>query len=227
MKKEKKKYISKAQGLKKLQRYCAYQDRCHQEVRKKLIALGIYGDDLENIIVDLIQDNFLNEERFAKSYAGGKFRVKKWGKVRIKRELKKRNISAYCIKKGLKEIDSDDYWETLLAVIKKKNKNLKVKSEYIRKNRLALHALQKGYETPLIWEAINSIFDKESENYSIEAVDEDKDWEDLMRVVTKKNRTLRESNTYIRKNKIAQHALRKGYKSALIWKAINSIFDEN
>ncbi len=227
MKKQNKKYIGKAQGLKKLQRYCAYQDRCHKEVRKKIMDLGIYGDDLENIIVDLIEDNFLNEERFAKSYAGGKFRVKKWGKVRIKRELKQRNISTYCIKKGLQEIDPDDYWETLLTVIKKKNKTLKIKSEYIRKNRLALHALEKGYEIPLIWEAINSIFDKQSENYVIEEVDEEKDWEDLMKIITKKNRSLKESNDYIRKNKIAQYALRKGYPSALIWKAINSFFEKN
>jgi regulatory protein len=73
-------YVSKEDALKKLQRYCAYQDRCHQEARRKLLDLGIYGDDLEEIISELISDNFLNEERFARSFARGKFRIKGWGK---------------------------------------------------------------------------------------------------------------------------------------------------
>ena len=87
--------VSKDDALKKLQRYCAYQERCHQEVRQKLLDLGIYGDDLEDIIAELITDNFLNELRFAQIYAGGKFRIKKWGRHRIRQELKKRKYRKY------------------------------------------------------------------------------------------------------------------------------------
>ena len=116
----KKIFTEKDRALSKLQKYCAYQERCHQEVRSKLIELKIYGDDLEEIIAELISDNFLNEERFAIAYAGGKFRMKKWGKVRIRIELKKRKISDYCIKKAMQEIDEEGYMEGLYKVIEKK-----------------------------------------------------------------------------------------------------------
>ena len=108
-----KKYTSPEDALKKLQRYCAYQDRCHKEVRSKLLDLGVYGDELEAIIAELVTENFLNEERFARSYARGKFRMRQWGKKRIVRELKVRDISEYCIRKALLEIEEDVYYENL------------------------------------------------------------------------------------------------------------------
>ena len=150
-------YITTEEALAKLQKYCAYQDRCHQEVRTKLLKLGIYGDSLESIMVDLITENFLNEERFAKSYARGKFRIKHWGRIRIKQELKLRNISVYCIKKAMQEIEEEDYLLTIRALLKKKNKSLKEANLYQRKNKLARYLLQKGFETGLIWEQINVI----------------------------------------------------------------------
>ena len=153
MKKEKK-YISKDDALKKLQRYCAYQERCHQEVRNKLLELGIYGDDLENIIVDLISDNFLNEERFAIMYAGGKFRIKKWGRFRIRRELWKRNISDYCIKKAMTEIDEDDYIKTLHLIFDKRKRLIKKMDDFKTKGNIAKYAISKGYETGLVWEEL-------------------------------------------------------------------------
>lgn len=148
------KYISEAQALKKLQRYCAYQDRCHQEVRSKLIDLGVYGDVLERVIADLITDNFLNEERFAKSYAGGKFRVKKWGRVRILRELKLRKISPYCIKKAMLEIPDVDYQETLSLLIEKKNRAIEETNLFKRRAKIAQYLLYKGYESPIIWKTL-------------------------------------------------------------------------
>ena len=123
--KKAKKYISQEDALAKLQRYCAYQDRCHQEVRTKLLNLGIYGDDLEEIMADLISENFLNEERYARSFARGKFRMKKWGRNRIRQELKMRNISAYCLRKAMTEIEEEDYLKTLKEVISKKDSLLK------------------------------------------------------------------------------------------------------
>ena len=152
-----KKYTSKADALTKLQTYCAYQERSHQEVRSKLLELGIYGDDLEEIISDLIQENFLNEERFARSFARGKFRMKKWGRNRILQELKLRKISAYCLRKAMTEIDEDEYAKTLREVLEQKDGLLKEKDVYKRKNKLAQYAISRGFESNLVWEAVNEM----------------------------------------------------------------------
>ena len=157
MQKKEKKYVSKDDALKKLQRYCAYQERCHQEVRNKLIDLGIYGDDLEDIIVDLITDNFLNEERYAKIYAGGKFRIKKWGRFKIKQKLKFKRVSAYCIKQAMLEIDEFDYIETLHKILKKKRKTERETNEFKLKGRLAKYAINKGYESWIVWEELKKM----------------------------------------------------------------------
>src|ERR1017187_9401155 len=104
-----KKKLSPNEALIKAQLFCAYQERCQQEMRDKLYSWGLYPDAVENIIAGLITGNYLNEERFAKSYAGGKFRIKKWGRIKIKIELKKRKISEYCIKRAMEEINNRDY----------------------------------------------------------------------------------------------------------------------
>ena len=150
----------KEKALGKLQKYCAYQDRCHQEVRTKLIAIKIYGDDLEDIIATLIEDNFLNEERFARSYARGKFRMKQWGRVRIQQELKKRHISTYCIKKAMQEIEEEAYIDTLVSVLKKKQRNIKAPTTFILKGKLAKYAIGKGFESSLVWEMVNMLIEK-------------------------------------------------------------------
>lgn len=150
-----KKYVSKADALVKLQRYCAYQERCHQEVRSKLLDLGIYGDDLEEIIAALIQENFLNEERFARSFARGKFRVKKFGRDRIRGELKLRKISDYCIRKAMTEIEEADYLRTLHEVIEKKSNSLMEEDEFARKGKVAKYAIGRGFESKLVWEILN------------------------------------------------------------------------
>lgn len=141
-----KKYLSKAQAKKKLQRYCAYQERCHQEVRKKLLHLGIYGDDLEEIIYDLITENFLNEERFAQSFARGKYRMSGWGRNRILQELKRREISAYCIRKALAEIDEEEYQQIMYRAIKKKFLDNTQLDPYPRKQKILAFAYRRGYD---------------------------------------------------------------------------------
>lgn len=149
-------YLSKEDALKKLQRYCAYQDRCHNEVRSKLLDLGVYGDTLEEVMADLIIDKFLDEERFARSYARGKFRLKKWGRVRIQQELKLRRVSAYCIKKGLSEIDEEDYWDTLRLILQKKQTDYRRKYDnYASRYKAATYAMGRGYESYLVWEVLN------------------------------------------------------------------------
>ena len=135
-----------AEARKKAERYCAYQDRCHQEVRRKLYDLGLYGEDVDQVMAQLIEDRFLDEERFARSFARGKFRMKKWGRQRIERELKSRRVSAYCIRKGLSEIDDAAYDETLRGLLRKRlaRKGADL-HPYARRGMLVEHGLRKGY----------------------------------------------------------------------------------
>jgi regulatory protein len=145
----------KKELLAKAMKYCAYQERCHEEVRTKLLELGGRGEDLEQVMSELIEQNFLNEERFAMAFARGKFRIKKWGIVKIKQELKLRKISDYCIKKALTEIEDDVYIQTIQELIAKKNNLLKEKNIYIRKNKIATFIIGKGFEPAVVWEAVN------------------------------------------------------------------------
>lgn len=135
----------------KAQRYCAYQDRCHQEVRYRLIQWGVYGDDLENILIDLIQERFLDEERYARSFARGKFRMKQWGRQRIVRELKKRDISEYCIRAGLAEIEEEEYLQTLHELLSRKKERLDTNLTAFECRQLLIrHGLSKGFEMDLV-----------------------------------------------------------------------------
>ncbi len=152
--KKPKKKLTPNQALIKAQMSCAYQERCQQEIRDKLYEWGLHSNEVENIIADLISTNFLNEERFAKAFAGGKFRIKKWGKVKIKIELKKRKISDYCIRKGLAEIDDKEYINTLKDVISKKLKENSKGKIQIRNYKAAQYAQSRGFEGDLIWDII-------------------------------------------------------------------------
>ncbi len=134
----------------KVSKYCAYQERTHQEVRTKLKEYHCYGDDAEEVIVALIEDNFLNEERFAKSFARGKFRFKNWGKVKIKYELKMRGLSKYCINSGLSEIPQDEYEATITALIEKKKESLTHETLFAQKGKIMQYLTQKGYEQDII-----------------------------------------------------------------------------
>ncbi len=153
-KKPVKKYTSKADALVKLQRYCAYQDRCHQEVRSKLIELGCYGQDLEEVIANLIEEKFLDEERYARSFARGKFRMKQWGRSRIRQELKLRNLSEYCIRKAMEEISEVDYLNTLREVLEKRALQIAEADDFARKGKLAQYAMSRGFEAELVWQLL-------------------------------------------------------------------------
>ena len=151
-----KKKLTPTQALLKAQQSCAYQERCQQEMRDKLYEWGLYPDAVENIIADLITDNFLNEERFAKAYAGGKFRIKKWGKIKIKIELKKRKISEYCIKKAMEEISDKEYIATINQLITKKSKEIKGGKPQVRNYKIAQYIASKGFEQNLIWDILRT-----------------------------------------------------------------------
>lgn len=141
----------------KLEQYCVYQDRCHKEVEKKLSDYNLIPEAKELILLHLLQENFLNEERFAKSFARGKFRIKKWGKPRIIRELKFRDISAYNIKTALKEIDEEEYVATLHELATKKNSTISEENIFKRKKKLVDFLQYRGYESNLIYEAVNEV----------------------------------------------------------------------
>lgn len=145
----------------KLRHYCAYQERCHTEVREKARQLGLRGDELENAIAHLVEENFLNEERFAVAYAGGKFRMQQWGKKKITMALKQKQISAYCIKKALAAIPPEDYWNTLLTLATKKYDFLRSEQYLKRQYKTLQFLLQRGFEQELAREAIEQIAKKE------------------------------------------------------------------
>jgi regulatory protein len=141
--------------LLQLKNYCAYQERSHYQVRTKLLECGARGDELEEIIAALIEENYLNEVRFAEVYAGGKFRISKWGRVKIKQGLKQHFVSDYCIKKGLAQINEIDYRNALQKLAQTKWTSLKNERSKINKmNKLKNFLLQRGFENKLVMEVV-------------------------------------------------------------------------
>lgn len=141
-----------------IQHYCAYQERCHSEVRNKLWELNFRGEEIEEALSALISENFLNEERFARSYSRGKFNSNHWGRKKIVQALKQKQVSEYCIKKGLQEIDDAKYIETLRLLLRKKWEELKKERlGYIRKQKVQRYLLQKGFENELITELLKEL----------------------------------------------------------------------
>lgn len=154
-----KKAITPAEGLAKIYRYCAYQERSHLEVKNKLFEFGLRTGEVDEIVARLITEGFLNEERYAKAFAGGKFRMMKWGRLKIQRELEIAGLTTKCIARGMMEIDQKDYLKTLVGLIRKKSSQTSEPDVFKKKNKLARFAIGKGYEPELVWETIRDIFD--------------------------------------------------------------------
>lgn len=152
-----KKRFSPTEALAKIQHYCAYQERSHKEVKTKLYDYGLYSSQVDEIVSQLITDGFLNEERFAKAYAGGKFRMKKWGKLKIKNKLEFLGLTKNCIQRGLKEIQPADYSKTLKALIKKKSDESKEENLFKKRDKVARFVVGKGYEPELVWEYVRDL----------------------------------------------------------------------
>jgi len=147
-----KKRLSKEEALQKLRHYCGYQERCHREVMEKLYSFGLNKQDVEDAISILIEENYLNEERFAIAYAGGYFRSKQWGRVKIGYELKQKGVSEYCIKKAMKEINEEDYLKTIRELIAKKSDAIEDDglNQYARRQKIMNYLLQRGFESQLV-----------------------------------------------------------------------------
>ncbi|HEY0039410.1 MAG TPA: regulatory protein RecX [Flavisolibacter sp.] len=156
-----KKYLTKEQAIQKLRHYCSYQERSHSEAVQKLWDLGVRKAEHDEIVSSLIEDDYLNEERFAIQFVGGKFRMKDWGRKKIYYGLKEKGVSDYIIKRAMKEIDDEVYRKTLQELAEKKFELLKGEQYMVRKKKTMDYLMQKGYEPELISGVVNSFGGKE------------------------------------------------------------------
>jgi len=146
--------LTKEQALQKLRHFCGYQERCHSEVKEKLYNLGVFKKDHDEIVAALIEEKYLNEERFAIAFAGGKFRLKQWGRVKIEYELKQKQVSNYSIKKALKQIDEEVYLRVLNKLAEEKYVALKDEQFLVRKKKTMNYLAGKGFEMELVREVV-------------------------------------------------------------------------
>ena len=139
----------------KIANFCSYQERTQQEARDKLYTYGLHRDEVEAIIAELITENYINEERYARTFSGGKFRIKKWGRMKIIMALKQKKLTEYCIQKGLEEIDESEYLKSIEQLAEKKLGQLKESDPYLLKNKTARFLIGKGYEPQIVWDVLN------------------------------------------------------------------------
>ena len=142
---------------KAIQHFCAYRERSQQEVRDKLYDMGLHQREVEQTIADLISKNFLNEERFAKAFSGGKFRINGWGKIKIRNALIHKKVSPKCIELGLDSIDERDYSASLKKILNQKLKSSREKNNFVLKNKAARFALSRGFEPELVWQILGGL----------------------------------------------------------------------
>ncbi|GAO42261.1 regulatory protein RecX [Flavihumibacter petaseus] len=158
------KQLTPDQALQKARHYCAYQERCHQELRQKLYEYGLRQAEVENAIATLIDEDYLNEERFALQFAGGKFRMKSWGYNRITRELQQRQISDYCIRKAIQAISPEDYRKTLEKITRSKWEQLAGEQPLVRIKKVQDYLLYKGFD----WSEIREIIARTQDQASVD-----------------------------------------------------------
>ena len=149
--------MDRKEAFQKAQQYCTYQERSQQEVRDKLYSLGLHQNDVEDILADLISAGFLNEERFARAYAGGKFRMLGWGKNKIRHGLMQKRVSPACIELGLSEINEEDYMAELKKVLNEKLKGDAGKNSYQHKHKAAQFAIGRGFESEEVWSVLKEL----------------------------------------------------------------------
>jgi len=156
---QRKQQLTKEQALQKLRHYCAYQERCHAEVKEKLYSFGLRKQMVEESIAQLIEEDYLNEERFAIQFAGGKFRMKQWGRVKIKHALLQKQVSTYCINKAMKELNAEDYDKTLHKLARQKWDTVTGEgvNGFVKMAKTTDYLLQKGFEPELVRVAIEGL----------------------------------------------------------------------
>ncbi len=147
-------YISRKEALERVRKFCTYRERCHKEVWDKLYDLNQDPGTASDLITQLIEENFLNEERFARSYVKGKFKHNQWGREKIRQGLKAKGIHSSLIRMAMEEISEEGYLEQVHRLIAKQRHKIKAKNQYDKKAKLARHLLSKGYEQDLVWDII-------------------------------------------------------------------------
>ena len=147
-------------ALERLKNFCTLQDRCQFDVIQKMKEWGLLELTQYHILEILISDKYIDEERYAQSFSRGKFRIKKWGRIKIANELRKKQISNICINKGLKEIEDEEYEILLNNLLEKKNNSLKDKNHFARKKKIASFLIQRGFEGNLVWDKIREFSNK-------------------------------------------------------------------
>jgi regulatory protein len=154
-----KKILTREQALQKLRHFCAYQERCHREVSEKLYQLGVRKYERDEIIASLIEENCLNEERFARQFAGGKFRIKHWGRIKIRQALKQKQVSDYCIRTALAELDEAIYRRTASRLGRTKWKSIRGTgvNHFVKMSKTRNYLLQKGYEPAIISDILKEL----------------------------------------------------------------------
>jgi len=145
------------EAKKKLEYYCAYQERCHKEVAQKLKDMYMIPEAIDVIIVHLLEHNFLNEERYTKAFVSGKLKIKKWGKRRLVLELKRKNISKTNINQALTEIDEKEYIDIFNDLAEKRFNSIKEKNKYKKRKKLADYLLYRGWESFLVYDKVNEL----------------------------------------------------------------------
>jgi regulatory protein len=156
---KKKKSLSVSDALTRIYSYCASQERSHQQVKNKLYEFGLSTDEMNELLTKMITEGFLNEERFAKAFAGGKFRIKKWGRLKIIRELESYGLTKKCVQRGVDEIDLSDYRKTLKGLLQKKAKQTEEDNLFKKRDKVARYAIGKGYEPEMVWEMVKELID--------------------------------------------------------------------
>jgi regulatory protein len=150
-----KKKLSYTHVVDKVKNYCAYQERCHSDIKKKLSDFGLSGQESDNILAYLIENQYLNEQRFADQFVGGHFRIKRWGRVKIRYALRQKQISEHCIKKAMQVINEEDYLKVLNKLFEEKKTALKGEKNHLISKKKILHSLlQKGFERDYIMELL-------------------------------------------------------------------------
>ncbi len=149
--------LTPAQAKEKIYSFCAYQERTHQEVKNKLYGYGLYSNDVDELLSHLIEEGFLNEERFAKSFVGGKFRIKEWGRIKIINALESKGITANCIRIGLKEIDEKEYLNVLIKILTKRIATLENDNPFVVRDKAGRYAISKGFEPELVWKEVKTL----------------------------------------------------------------------
>ncbi|MDI6032633.1 regulatory protein RecX [Flavobacterium sp. LB2P84] len=145
------------EAIHKIEHYCAYQERCHEEVVQKLRSMKMNSDEIDTIMVRLINDNFLNEERFAQSFARGKHRIKHWGKIRIVNELKAKKITQTLINIALKEISTEEYLSTFHTLADRNWESIKETNLLKKRKKFCDYLLRRGFESNLVYEKVKEL----------------------------------------------------------------------